>query len=122
MLAERLLITQGRGEKAGGGLVMNLTARDIIIKPVITEKTNEVMENGTYTFRVHPKATKADVHNAIEKSLGSGCKSQHHKREGKPRRLGRFLGRTRTWKKAIVKLAPGQKIDFFEAPRRREGY
>jgi large subunit ribosomal protein L23 len=94
---------------------MNLTARDIIIKPVITEKTNEVMENGTYTFRVHPKATKADVHNAIEEIFGVRViKVNTINVKSKPRRLGRFLGRTRTWKKAIVKLAPGQKIDFFE--------
>ena len=45
---------------------MKLTARDIIIAPVITEKSHDVIERGTYTFRVHPRATKADIHNAIE--------------------------------------------------------
>lgn len=94
---------------------MNLAARDIVIAPIVTEKTNSAMERGTYTFRVHPDATKADVHNAIEeifKVRVVGVNTMNV--PGKPRRLGLRIGRTRSWKKAIVKLAPGQKIQFFE--------
>ena len=45
---------------------MSLLARDIILAPVITEKSHDSVERGTYTFRVHPRATKADIHNAVE--------------------------------------------------------
>lgn len=94
---------------------MNLAARDIIIAPVVTEKTNAAMERGTYTFRVHPEATKADVHHAIEEIFKVRVVRVNTMNvPGKPRRLGLHAGRTRSWKKAAVKLAPGQKIQFFE--------
>lgn len=94
---------------------MNLTARDIIIAPIVTEKTNEAMGRGAYTFRVHPDATKADIHNAIEGIFSVRVvKVNTMNVAGKPRRLGLRKGRTRHWKKAIVTLAPGQKIGFFE--------
>jgi len=94
---------------------MNLVARDIIIAPIVTEKTNEAMGHGSYTFRVHPDATKADVHNAIEEIFKVRVvKVNTMNVAGKPRRLGLRKGRTRDWKKAIVTLAPGQKLQFFE--------
>lgn len=94
---------------------MNLSARDIIIRPLVTEKTNEAMSRGTYSFRVHPEATKADVHNAIEQIFKVRVTKVNTMNVlGKPRRLGARIGRTPAWKKAIVKLAPGQKIEFFE--------
>ncbi len=94
---------------------MNLAARDIIILPLVTEKTNAAMERGTYSFRVHPHATKADIHNAVEEIFKVRViKVNTMNVKGKPRRLGMRLGRTRNWKKAMVTLAPGQKIPFFE--------
>ncbi len=94
---------------------MNLDARDIIIAPVVTEKSNEAMGGGAYTFRVHPDATKADVHNAVEEIFKvKVTKVNTMNVSGKSRRLGLRKGRTRDWKKAIVTLAPGQKIQFFE--------
>lgn len=94
---------------------MNLGARDIIIAPLVTEKTNEAMGRGTYSFRVHPEATKADVHNAVEEIFKVRVEKVNTMNVmGKPRRLGLRSGRTAAWKKAIVKLAPGQKIEFFE--------
>ncbi|MGE5580805.1 MAG: 50S ribosomal protein L23 [Bacillota bacterium] len=94
---------------------MNLAARDIIIAPIVTEKTNEAMGRGAYTFRVHPEATKADVHNAVEEIFKVKVRRVNTMNvSGKPRRLGLRIGRTRNWKKAIVTLAPGQKIEFFE--------
>ncbi len=94
---------------------MNLNARDIIIKPLVTEKTNTNMAHSAYSFRVHPSATKADVHNAIEEIFKvKVVKVNTMNVMGKPRRLGMRVGRTRNWKKAIVTLAPGQKIPFFE--------
>ncbi|MGI6621095.1 MAG: 50S ribosomal protein L23 [Bacillota bacterium] len=94
---------------------MKLTARDIIIAPVITEKSHDAMEKGVYTFRVHPKATKADIHNAIEEIFKvKVLKVNTTSVKGKPRRLGYHVGRTPGWKKAMVTLAPGQTIEFFE--------
>ncbi len=95
---------------------MNLMARDIIIAPIITEKSHNAMERGTYTFRVHPKATKADIHNAIEAIFKvKVVKVNTIALKGKPRRMGYHVGRTRSWKKAMVTLAPGQRIEFFES-------
>ena len=94
---------------------MNLTARDVILAPVVTEKTNSAMERGTYTFRVHPEATKSQVHNAVEEIFKVRVVRVNTMNvPGKPRRLGLRVGRTSNWKKAIVTLAPGQKIQFFE--------
>ncbi len=94
---------------------MNLSSRDIIIEPLVTEKTYSGMERGTYFFRVHPLATKADVHNAIEEIFKVRVvKVNTMNVTGKRRRMGLHVGRTRRWKKAVVTLAPGQKIPFFE--------
>ena len=94
---------------------MSFLARDIILAPVITEKTHDLMDKGTYVFKVHPRATKADIHNAVEdifkvKVLRVNTSTMR----GKPRRMGFRAGRTSGWKKAMVSLAPGQKIEFFE--------
>ncbi len=94
---------------------MNLTARDIIIAPIITEKSHDSMEKGVYTFRVQPKATKADIHNAIEEIFKvKVLKVNTISMKGKPRRMGYHVGRTPGWKKAMVTLAPGETIEFFE--------
>ncbi|HHW18384.1 MAG TPA: 50S ribosomal protein L23 [Firmicutes bacterium] len=94
---------------------MNLSPRDIIIEPLVTEKTHKAMERGTYTFRVHPLATKADIHNAVEEIFKvKVVKVNTANVKGKPRRMGLHVGRTPGWKKAMVTLAPGQRIQFFE--------
>lgn len=94
---------------------MNLSARDIIIKPLITEKSHEAMEKGTYTFKVHSQATKADIHNAIEEIFKvKVVKVRTINMKGKPRRFGMRVGKTADWKKAMVTLAPGQKIQALE--------
>ncbi len=94
---------------------MSLEARDIVLAPVITEKSHDAMERGTYTFRVHPRATKADIHNAIEEIFKVKVLRVNTVNViGKPRRMGYHVGRTRGWKKAMVTLAPGQSIEFFE--------
>lgn len=94
---------------------MNLSPRDVIIKPLITEKSHEAMEKGTYTFKVHPLATKADIHNAVEEIFKvKVVKVNTINMRGKPRRLGVRAGRTARWKKAMVTLAPGQRISALE--------
>ncbi|MBE3519830.1 MAG: 50S ribosomal protein L23 [Firmicutes bacterium] len=94
---------------------MNLTVYDIIIRPLVTEKTSADMEKGTYTFEVHPLANKAQIKEAVETIFKvSVDEVRTLNLPGKPRRMGYFAGRTPRRKKAIVKLAPGQRIKGFE--------
>lgn len=88
----------------------------IIIAPIITEKSYRNAEEGKYTFRVHPDANKIEIKNAIEK-LFKVKVVQVNTLNVKPKRkrLGKYEGRTRKWKKAIVTLAPGDKIEIFGA-------
>ncbi len=89
--------------------------REVIIRPVLTEKSYRALEESKYTFEVHPKANKIEIAKAVEKVFNVRVKSVNTvKVKGKPRRLGWHQGRTRVWKKAIVTLEPGQKIEFFE--------
>lgn len=94
---------------------MNLIAHDIIIRPLITEKSSRLMELNKYTFEVHSSANKIQVRKAIEEIFKVKVTSVHVINiHPKPKRMGAFLGKTRSWKKAIVSLAPGERIDFFE--------
>lgn len=89
--------------------------RDVIIRPVITEKTTKLMEEGKYTFVVNPRATKTDIRWAVEEIFGVEVAKVNTMRVlGKVRRMGRFEGRRPSWKKAIVTLEPGQRIEVFE--------
>ncbi len=89
--------------------------REVIIRPVLTEKSYRALEEGKYTFEVHPKANKIEIAKAVEKVFNVRVKSVNTVNvKSKPRRLGWHQGRTRVWKKAIVTLEPGQKIEFFE--------
>lgn len=84
-----------------------MVAEEIIIKPIITEKSREAMVNeGKYTFEVNKKATKIDVKYAVEKLFDVkvvDVKTMNIK--GKLRRRGVHVGRTSDWKKAIVTIA-----------------
>lgn len=94
---------------------MKSVAHDIIIRPIITEKTSRMMELGQYTFEVLPQANKIEIRNAVEEVFKvKVAKVNTIKVRSKPKRMGAYLGRTRSWKKAIVTLAPGEKIAFFE--------
>ena len=70
---------------------------DIIIRPIITEESNEGIQEGKYTFKVNKKATKIDIANAVLKVNTITVK-------GKEKRVGRNVGRTSDWKKAIVTI------------------
>ena len=99
-----------------------LTAADIIIRPVVSEKTIDESGRGKYTFAVHKDANKIQIKSAIEElyakekvtvvSVNVLTTKPKEKRRGTKR--GRILGWTTPWRKAIVTLAPGQKIEFFE--------
>lgn len=90
--------------------------RDIIQRPIVTEKTNAQMAEGRYTFQVDPKANKIEIKHAVEAIFGVKVAAVNTMRvPGKPKRMGRFVGHTSEWKKAIVTLAKDSKpIKFFE--------
>ena len=90
--------------------------QDIILKPVITEKSMDELQNGKYTFKVAKDATKPEIKKAIEKLFGVEVdKVTTMNVKGKMKRLGRYEGMTSSWKKAIVTLTPDSKtIEFFE--------
>ena len=78
---------------------------DIIIAPVITEKSNDGMQEGKYTFEVNKKATKVDIANAVEKLFEvKVLKVNTISVKGKTKRMGRYEGKTSDWKKAIVTI------------------
>ena len=86
---------------------------DIIIAPVVTEKSAGNAEKGIYTFKVFKTATKTQIKNTIEKAFGVKVeKINTLNTKAKDRRVGRYTGKTKTYKKAIVTLAEGQSIDL----------
>ena len=89
---------------------------DVILKPVITEKSMNAMSNKEYTFLVHPDATKNQVKDAVEKMF-AGAKVERvntMNQDGKNRRRGMVVGKTAKTKKAIVKLTEDSKdIEVF---------
>ena len=89
---------------------------DVIIRPVITEKTNTQKDAANQiTFEVNPNANRIEIHRAVEKIFNVKVQNTNtmHVR-GKTKRRGRILGKRRSWKKAIVTLMPGERIEFFE--------
>ncbi len=94
---------------------MNAVAHDIIVRPIITEKSSRLMSFNKYTFEVLPQANKIEIRKAVEEVFKVKVSSVHTlKVRSKPKRMGRFLGRSRSWKKAIVTLLPGERIEFFD--------
>lgn len=93
-----------------------MEARDILIKPIITEKTTALMEERKYTFCVPLAATKVEIRQAVEQIFKVKVQAVNTMRyEGKMKRLGRTQGRRSDWKKAVVTLKPGETIELFEA-------
>jgi len=89
---------------------------DIIIRPVVTEKTNiQKEEANQVTFEVDRKANRIEVRRAIERIFNVRVVNVRTMQvRGKFKRRGRVLGKRRDWKKAIVTLRPGDRIEFFE--------
>lgn len=87
---------------------------DIIDSPVITEKSTIKMQNdNVYTFKVAKNATKTQIKKAIEKAFGVTVKSVNTlNTKAKKRRVGRYPGMTKTYKKAIVTLDKDSKIEL----------
>ena len=90
---------------------------DVILKPVVTEKSMNVMADKKYTFMVHPDATKSQIKEAVEKMFeGTRVKSVNTMNiGGKTKRRGMVFGKTAKTKKAIVSLTEDSKdIEIFE--------
>ena len=95
----------------------NVQYYDVILKPVITEKSMNAMSEKKYTFLVHPEANKTMIKEAVEKMFpGTKVASVNTMNcEGKKRRRGMIVGRTASTKKAIVKLtADSKEIEIFQ--------
>ena len=99
-----------------------LTAPEIVIRPVVSEKSIDQSTHGKYTFAVHPDANKIQIKAAVEE-LYKGDKvtvvavnvmTKRAQTTVRGTRRGRAKGRIAGWRKAVVTLAPGQKIQFFE--------
>ncbi len=90
--------------------------RSVVRRAIITEKGTLLRElHHQYHFEVDPRATKIDIHRAIEKIFSVKVESVRTQQiRGKIRRQGRWAGKRSDWKKAIVTLKPDQKIDLFE--------
>jgi large subunit ribosomal protein L23 len=91
--------------------------RDIIIEPVVSEKSYGLIEQGVYTFRVDPRASKPEIHDAVEAIWGvTVAKVNTLNRQGKSQRNRRTnrVGKRADTKRAIVTLAPGNEIPLFE--------
>lgn len=91
----------------------------ILKRPIVTEKITGLQEQRQYAFEVTPDANKIQIARAIEKKfkvkvLSIRTSVVKGKRKTQLTRRGRFEGRTNTWKKAIVTLKAGDKIDYFE--------
>ena len=92
-----------------------MEARDILVRPIVTEKSTALMEQGKYTFRVPLAATKIQIRQAVEQIFKVKVQSVNTMRyEGKLKRMGRTQGRRSDWKKAVVTLKPGEAIELFE--------
>jgi len=100
---------------------MNLTSKlsqerliTVLVAPHVTEKSALAMQNSNqYAFRVRRDATKPDIKAAVELMFQVKVQAVNVVNEsGKSRRFGKTLGRTQDWKKAYVRLAPGQTIDY----------
>lgn len=88
--------------------------RDIIIAPVVSEKSYNLIDEGKYTFLVDPRSNKTEIKLAIEKIFGVKVESVNTvNRVGKTRRTRTGIGKRKDTKRAIVSLAAGQTIDIF---------
>ena len=94
-----------------------MNAQQLLQKPLVTERSMTLRdEENKYEFRVHPRATKPEIRKAVEEVFHVRVVSVNTMNViGKVKRLGRYAGRRPAWKKAIVKVAEGQKIEIYDA-------
>ena len=88
----------------------------VIIRPVVSEKSYVLASADKYTFRVHPDAHKTQIRQAVEQLFDvTVVDVRTMSVKSKPKRRGYTSGKTRTWKKAIVQIKPGQTIPIFQS-------
>ncbi|NMB12497.1 MAG: 50S ribosomal protein L23 [Firmicutes bacterium] len=89
--------------------------RDVIRRPIVSERTMALMEQNKYTFAVDIKATKPQIREAVEQAFNVTVERVNTMRVvGKKRRMGRYEGKRPDWKKAIVTVKEGESIELFE--------
>ena len=94
---------------------MSLHPNEILIAPVVSEKSYSLISDRKYTFRVHPSAHKTQIRQAVEQLFDVHVVAVNVlKVQPKPKRRGLIKGTKRGWKKAIVELKAGESIDIFE--------
>ena len=93
-----------------------MLAQDIVIKPIITERSMAGLQDGKYTFKVAKSANKIEIAKAVEELFGvQVAKVNTMNVRGRSKRMGMHSGYTASWKKAIVTLKEGSKtIEFFD--------
>jgi large subunit ribosomal protein L23 len=99
-----------------------MDATQVIIRPVVSEKSYVLAAVDKYTFRVHPDAHKTEIRQAVEELFEVHVVSVRTSSvKSKPKRRGITRGRTRAWKKAIVQVKPGESIPIFQGLQGLEG-
>ena len=94
---------------------MSLHPNEVLLAPVVSEKSYAEIENGKYSFRVHADAHKTQVRQAVEELFNvKVLRVNVSKVQSKPKRRGAIKGTKPGWKKAIVQLRPGDSIEIFE--------
>ncbi len=92
-----------------------MDASQVIIRPVVSEKSYTLASADKYTFRVHPDAHKTQIRQAVEQLFEvSVVEVRTMSVKSKPKRRGVTAGRTRSWKKAVVQVKPGDSIPIFQ--------
>ena len=90
-------------------------ASQVILTPIVSEKSYEASTRGRYTFKVHPDAHKTQIRQAVEELFSVKVESVNViKVQAKPKRRGAFRGTRPGWKKAVVQLRAGDTIEIFE--------
>jgi len=94
---------------------VSLDPRQVVIAPVVSEKSYSLIEDNKYSFRVHPRAHKTQIRQAVEELFGVKVEAVNVvKVQPKPKRRGFSRGQKPGWKKAIVQLREGDRIEIFE--------
>ena len=92
-----------------------MNPRNVLIRPVVSEKSYALLTANKYTFRVHADAHKTQIRHAVEEVFGVRVTDVRTLSvKSKPKRRGYTSGKTREWKKAIVQLHPDDSIELFE--------
>ncbi len=94
---------------------MSLHPNEVLLAPVVSEKSYRLLTDRKYTFKVHPDAHRTQVRQAVEELFGVRVQGVNIvKVQAKPKRRGLFRGTRPGWKKAIVQLREGDRIEIFE--------